>query len=105
MKPAFALFTVLSLGTAPFQCANDPDPDERLEDTPPEALFNLAEQFRQQGMMDARQVTLRQIVDQYPNSREAHQAQMILDGRELTPEASSGGSDAEGASGSAPDER
>ena len=58
MKPAFALFTVLSLGTAPFQCANDPDPDERLEDTPPEALFNLAEQFRQHNPATLRESLL-----------------------------------------------
>lgn len=90
MKPVVALLFTLVLGTAPFQCANDPDENTRLEDTPAEALWNLSEHFRERGMTDARNDTLRQIVDQYPSSREAHQAQMVLDGRELTPQPTGG---------------
>lgn len=100
MKPVLALAFTLLLGTAPFQCANDPEPEERLEDTPAEALFNLAAHFHDQNQEEARRETLRQIIDQYPSSVEAHQAQLILDGHELTPEPTSGST--ESASGTAP---
>jgi hypothetical protein len=90
VKPALALAVTLLFGTAPFQCANDPEPAERLEDSPAEALWNLAERFHEQNMEDARRQTLHQIIDQYPSSREAGQAQLILDGRELTPQPTAG---------------
>jgi len=72
--------------TAPFQCASDPDPDRRIEDTPSEALWDLAEAFREAGDTDARERTLRQIVERYPDSSEAEMARMALAGDEPVPE-------------------
>jgi len=81
------LLIVLWLGSAPFQCASEPDPDRRIADTPSEALWGLAEEFRETGDDDARETTLRRIVERYPDSAEAEMARMALDGREPAPEA------------------
>ena len=81
------LLIVLWLGIAPFQCASEPDPDRRIADTPSEALWGLAEEFRETGDDDARETTLRRIVERYPDSAEAEMARMALDGREPAPEA------------------
>lgn len=102
MKPALALVFTLLLGSAPFQCANDPDDSQRLEDTPAEALWNLSEHFRERGMTDARNDTLRQIIDHYPSSRQAGQAELVLSGRELTPQPSGGEATDEPAAPAAP---
>ena len=37
MKIAWLVAGLLAFGSAPFQCASDPDPDRRVEDTPAEA--------------------------------------------------------------------
>ena len=79
------LVLALALG-APFQCASDPDPNRRLEDTPAEALWNLAERFRAQSDEEARAVALHELVDRYPTSREAERARMVLDGRNVPPD-------------------
>ncbi|HJL01440.1 MAG TPA: hypothetical protein RMH85_08595 [Polyangiaceae bacterium LLY-WYZ-15_(1-7)] len=80
------LALVAALGTAPFQCASDPDPERRLEDTPAEALWLLAERFREEGDAEARRTTLEQLVERYPTSREAERARLALDGREVAPD-------------------
>ena len=72
--------------TAPFQCASEPDPSRRLQDSPAEALWDLAEAFRQEDAASARERTLRQIVERYPDSAEAEMARMALGGREPAPE-------------------
>lgn len=87
MKSAAALIFALLLGSAPFQCRTSEPPHS--EDSAPEAMWNLSEHFREQNMEEARRETLRQIIDEYPSSREAHQAQLVLDGRELTPQPTS----------------
>jgi len=73
------LVVLLSFLGAPFQCASDPDPARRMEDTPSEALWNLSERFREQGQDEARRETLQEIVRSYPNSREAERARLQLD--------------------------
>jgi len=75
---AALLVVLLSFLGAPFQCASDPDPAMRLQDTPSEALWNLAERFRERGQSEAREQTLREIVHSYPNSREAERARLTL---------------------------
>ncbi len=77
---------VLSLSHAPFQCASDPDSSRRLEDTPSEALWALAERFRAQGNEDARLMALQEITDRYPSSAEAERARITLDGRDVPPD-------------------
>ncbi|MCB9611410.1 MAG: hypothetical protein H6721_08980 [Sandaracinus sp.] len=69
---------MLALG-APFQCASDPDPNRRIEDTPAEALWRLAERFEADGDTDARRVALQEIVDRYPSSAEAERARRALE--------------------------
>lgn len=70
---------------APFQCASEPDPDRRIADTPSEALWDLAEEFREAGDDEARATTLRRIVERYPDSAEAEMARMAMSGREPAP--------------------
>lgn len=84
---ALRLALGLVLGLAPFQCASDPDPSRRLEDTPAEALWSLAERFRAQGDEDARRVALAELVERYPTSAEAQRARLVLEeGREVAPD-------------------
>lgn len=71
---------VLALAlSAPFQCASDPDPNRRLEDSPAEALWDLAERFESEGDTAARRTTLEQLVERYPSSSEAHRAREELE--------------------------
>jgi hypothetical protein len=92
MKLPVTLLTLALFGTAPFQCASDPEPEHRIEDTPAEALWTLSERFRTDGNDAARRTTLEQLVQQYPNSREAERARLVLEGREVEPDpATTGG--------------
>lgn len=88
------LLVVLSLvfsTLAPFQCGTEPEPELALEDTPSEALWLLSERFREEGQTEARNITLRQLTEQYPTSREAERARQALEGREpATPDDTSG---------------
>ena len=86
MKLLIATVFALVMGSAPFQCAADPDPERRMQDSPSEALFELSERFRAEGNEAARRTTLETIVDRYPSSREATTATEILAGREPAPE-------------------
>lgn len=72
------LALTLLLARAPFQCASDPDPNRRLEDTPSEALWRLAERFEADGDPEAREVALREILERYPSSAEAERARRAL---------------------------
>ena len=74
-----ALLLVASSGSAPFQCASDPDPKKAHEEGPGEALYGLAEKFHAQGDEKARAETLRFIVARYPSSRFAVMAREDLD--------------------------
>ncbi len=75
--PLRALLLAASL-VAPFQCPSDPDPNKRREDTPGEALYDLAKEFRAAGDKDAEVRTLKYLVTQYPRSRHAVQAHQDL---------------------------
>lgn len=75
--PASLLF-VSALSTAPMQCARETEPDKAMEEEPGEALYALAEQFRERGDRDARAATLRYLVDHYPSSRFAERARQDL---------------------------
>ena len=95
--PALALAGVLLAGgvSAPFQCASDPVPTRRMEDTAPEALWILGERFRREGNEEARRTTLRHLIEQYPSSRYAHRAELVLgdDDDDEADEAGEGGGD------------
>ena len=73
-----ALLLVATLASAPFQCASDPDPDKRMEDTAPEALMRLAHRFEEEGNSAAHKTTLEQLAKEYPSSREGKQARATL---------------------------
>ncbi len=58
-----------ALSQAPMQCASKPDPALRIEETPGEALYGLAGQFKAKGDEKAWRSTLEYLVAHYPNSR------------------------------------
>jgi hypothetical protein len=68
-----------SVASAPFQCARNADPESAIEEEPGEALFGLAEQFREQGNVEGRKSTLLYIVKRYPASRFATRATQDLE--------------------------
>ena len=45
----FAGLLCFVFAVAPFQCPSDPDPDKRREETPGEALYDLAGEFKKSG--------------------------------------------------------
>ena len=67
-----------SLAFAPFQCASERDPDYATEETPGEALYQLAERMRSEGDEAARKKTLRFLIERYPSSRFARMAREDL---------------------------
>jgi TolA-binding protein len=68
----------LALGGAPLQCGSGQADEERYE-SPPEALYELAERFEKQGDLDGRKKTLEFLIERYPNSRFAVRAKNDLD--------------------------
>lgn len=74
-----ALVASGTLGEAPFQCASDPDPRLAREDEPGEALYQLAEKFKDEGDDRAWRATLEYLVKQYPASRFAKRAEQDLE--------------------------
>ncbi len=80
-----AAMTIVTIGSAPFQCARKPGPEARLEDEPGQALYALAQQFKADGNDRARTETLEFILKQYPTSRYAEQARLDLGKTEPLP--------------------
>lgn len=68
----------VSLSNAPLQCASEPDHSLRREETPGEALYGLAQQFKAKGNEQAWRQTLEYLVARYPNSRYAEMARQDL---------------------------
>lgn len=75
---AWILIAALGGAAAPYQCAGDPEFKERKEETPAEALFGLAQQFKARGETQAWRDTLEYLVARYPNSRFAKMAKSDL---------------------------
>jgi len=71
---SIAAAILASTASAPVQCARNPDPEHAIEEDPAEALYGLAEQFRDQGDPGARKSTLLYIRKRYPSSRFADRA-------------------------------
>jgi TolA-binding protein len=63
--------------SAPYQCATEPN-ERPKEDSAPKALWMLAERFEAEGQANARESTLKQLVEQYPSSRYADRAREAL---------------------------
>ena len=79
LRSAALSLILASASLAPFQCSSEVDPNKRREDEPGEALYSLAEQFKEKGDQRARADTLRFIVKKYPTSRFAERARLDLD--------------------------
>jgi hypothetical protein len=73
-----ALVALVTIGNAPLQCGREPDPALRREDTPGDALWELAAAFRAKGDARSAVETLRFLVDRYPSSRFAPAAKEQL---------------------------
>jgi hypothetical protein len=73
------------LAWAPLQCSHDPDPSLRREETPGEALYGLATQFKAKGETQAWRSTLEYLIARYPNSRFAVTAKDDLAKADKTP--------------------
>ena len=71
------LAAALTLGGAPLQCGSGQAEGDRYE-TPPQALYELAERFEKQGDEDGRKKTLEFLIERYPNSRFAVRAKNDL---------------------------
>lgn len=71
---------LLLVALAPMQCGNkSQDPSLQREDTPGDALYTLAQDFRAKGNDAAYRDTLRYLVKQYPSSRRALAAKSELE--------------------------
>ena len=60
------------------QCGSEPEPAKALEETPGEAVYRLALQFREQGEEEAWASTLQFLIANYPSSRFAEMAKVDL---------------------------
>jgi outer membrane protein assembly factor BamD (BamD/ComL family) len=74
---AGACLTILS-SLAPMQCAHSPDPNERRDDSPGDALWGLAADFRAHNDETSARATLKYLVERYPSSRHAEEAKSEL---------------------------
>lgn len=77
MKPWF--FLLILAANAPMQCASEPDFEQRRVETPGEALYGLAEQFKAARNPQAQRETLEYLVARYPSSRFAEMARSDLE--------------------------
>ena len=77
-KPSM-LIVAAAVALAPMQCQSKQDPELRRYETPGDALYALAQQFRAQGNDEAYRQTLRFLVARYPSSRHAVEARLILE--------------------------
>ncbi len=78
MRILAAILCAALLGQAPLQCASDPEDKLRRYETPGEALYDLATQFKAKGDEKAWRTTLEYLIARYPNSRHAEMAKVDL---------------------------
>lgn len=69
---------LLVLAAAPLQCPSRRGYETAREESPAEALWNLAERFAAQGDLNARRATLSYLVERHPSSRFAERARLAL---------------------------
>ncbi len=73
-----AAFGVVLAATAPIQCGQTPESELRLDETPGDALWQLAQRFEAQHDEAAAKQTMRFLVERYPSSRWARAAREAL---------------------------
>jgi hypothetical protein len=71
---AKAIAAAALIALAPIQCAHDPDPNARREDSPGDALWTMSQKFEAEHNDTAAKETLEYLVAQYPSSRHADAA-------------------------------
>jgi hypothetical protein len=64
-----AALAAVALAVAPIQCGHTPEAELREDETPGDALWQLALQFHQSHDAAAEIATLKYLVDRYPASR------------------------------------
>lgn len=69
------------LSLAPFQCASETPPSQAREETPGQALAELAARFAAEGDVASETATLRFLCERYPKSRFAAEAAVTLEAR------------------------
>jgi hypothetical protein len=79
MRIVAALSLASLLGTAPLQCGSDSESAEARTETPGEALYGLAQEFKARGDADGWRRTLEYLRRRYPNSRFAVRAKNDLE--------------------------
>lgn len=77
-RAARAMSFSFVFGIAPYQCARSPKPELAREESPGDALYLLAEDFKAKNDSAAREATLRFLVEHYPSSRHAPTAREEL---------------------------
>jgi len=87
VRPHLVLAAALASvsGWAPLQCGSEYDPATAIEETPGEALYDLAGEFREAGNRQAWQRTLEHLIRRYPSSRFAETARQDLKDAGITP--------------------
>jgi hypothetical protein len=73
-----SLASVSSFANAPIQCGHETDPALRKDESPGDALWDLAEKFHEAHDEAASEKTLAYLVDRYPSSRWAPAARERL---------------------------
>ena len=76
LAPLLALTAALL--TAPMQCGSEADPAMAIEETPGEALYQMAQELRRQGDEAGWRLTLERLIARYPSSRFAVAAKQDL---------------------------
>jgi hypothetical protein len=69
LRLAMAGLVAGATSIAPLQCAHDPDPSLRREDTAGDALWALSQKFEAERDAAAEKETLQYLVDMYPTNR------------------------------------
>jgi hypothetical protein len=69
---------VLLIASAPIQCGQTPESELRLDETPGDALWKLAQRFEDEHDEAAARKTMRFLVERYPSSRWARAAREAL---------------------------
>jgi len=81
LRPLLLATSLTSLATfanAPIQCGHEVDPNLRKDESPGDALWDLAEKFHEAHDEAASEKTLAYLVDRYPSSRWAPAARERL---------------------------
>ncbi|MGH7281288.1 MAG: tetratricopeptide repeat protein [Polyangiaceae bacterium] len=73
-----AAAVAMLVAIAPIQCAHDPDPNARREDTAGDALWSMAMHFETEHDDQAAKETLAYLVQEYPSNRHTEAAKTEL---------------------------